>query len=71
MLHKLGVQLRRYEYRWAGGLLLFGMLERSVFLLVYQPIVYSDTNAYLSLANPLTALTLKGYDGTRVPGYPA
>ncbi|MEJ2562427.1 MAG: hypothetical protein P8Z42_07030 [Anaerolineales bacterium] len=71
MLHKLGVQLRRYEYRWAGGLLLFGMLERLVCFLVYQPIVYSDTNAYLRLANPLTALTLKGYDGTRVPGYPA
>jgi len=57
--------------RWGGGLLLFGVLERLVLLLVYQPIVYSDTNAYMRLAEPLTKLTLKGYDGTRVPGYPA
>ncbi len=75
MLHRLGIRLRGLAssntYRWAGGLLLFGLLERLVLLLVYQPIQYSDTNAYLRLAKPLTSLTLKGYDGTRVPGYPA
>lgn len=57
--------------RWGGALLLFGLLERLVLLLVYQPIPYSDTNAYMRLAEPLSNLTLKGYDGTRVLGYPA
>jgi len=75
VLHEPGVRLRGFAsynvHRWAGGLLLFGLLERLLLLLVYQPVRYSDTNAYLRLAKPLTSLTLKGYDGTRVPGYPA
>jgi hypothetical protein len=75
VLHKLGVRLRTFApsraFRWGGALLLFGLLQRLVLLLFYQPISYADTNAYMRMAVPLSKLTLKGYDGTRVPGYPA
>ncbi len=75
MLHKMGVRLRTFApsnaFRWGCALLLFGLLQRLVLLLFYQPIPFADTNAYMRLAVPLSNLTLKGYDGTRVPGYPA
>ncbi|NIS80792.1 MAG: hypothetical protein GTO14_11415 [Anaerolineales bacterium] len=75
MLHGVGVRLRsnwsQLAFRWAFVLTLMGLIQRIILFLVYEPITYSDTNAYLRLAKPLTKLTLKGYDGTRVPGYPA
>jgi len=75
VLHKFGVRLRVFTsssaFRWGCALLLFGFLQRLVLLLFYQPIPYADTNAYMRLAVPLSNLSLKGYDGTRVPGYPA
>ncbi len=71
----MGVRLRTFvpsnAFRWGSALLLFGFLQRLVLLLFYQPIPFADTNAYMRLAVPLSNLTLKGYDGTRVPGYPA
>ncbi|MEW6566769.1 MAG: hypothetical protein AB1449_01095 [Chloroflexota bacterium] len=67
--------LRRWvsEPAWRGGALVlaFGALERLFLWWVYQPIPYPDTGSYQRLAGVLRALTLDGYDGTRVPGYPA
>jgi hypothetical protein len=57
--------------RWAGVLAVIGILERAGLWLVYQPGYYGDTGAYQRLAEVLRGLTLVGYDGTRVPGYPA
>ncbi len=49
----------------------FGVLERLGLWFAYQPIPYPDTGSYQRLAGVLRQLTLEGYDGTRVPGYPA
>jgi hypothetical protein len=57
--------------RWAFALAVLGILERAGLWLVYQVEYYGDTGAYQRLADVLRGLTLKGYDGTRVPGYPA
>lgn len=48
-----------------------GVVERLLLWFVYQPIPYPDTGTYQRLAGVLRQLTLDGYDGTRVPGYPA
>lgn len=63
--------LRRPGARWGVALGVFGALERLALWWVYRPVSYGDTPSYLRLARPLANLTLKGYDGTRVPGYPA
>ena len=59
---------------WVWGLLLvlFAILLRLFLWVHYQPITYSDTyGGYMRLAEVLLDFTLKGYDGTRVPLYPA
>lgn len=64
---------------WAGSrdlraAALLGSLaaaERLLVWRVYAPIEYNDTRAYFRLGEVLSASNLAGYDGSRVPGYPA
>jgi hypothetical protein len=60
----------RPEIRWCAGLAVFGFLERVWLWQVCQPVTYGDTGSYMRLAGVVSGLTLEGYDGTRVPGYP-
>ena len=55
------------------GLLVGGLsaLQRLVLWAIYAPVAYGDTGSYLRSAGVLSQGTLAGYDGTRVPGYPA
>lgn len=57
--------------RWFAAIAGFGLLERLALWFLYQPIYYGDTGAYLRLAEVLSRWSLAGYDGTRVPAYPA
>lgn len=66
-----GYRLRSPALRWGIVLALFGLLERVWIWSIYQPVSYGDTGAYMRLANVLARLAINGYDGTRVPGYPA
>src|SRR4030066_152462 len=56
-----------------GGILLTAaaLLQRLWLWTVYAPVEYGDTGAYFRAADVLARGTLLGYDGTRVPGYPA
>ncbi len=57
---------------WGFLLALFAILQRLFLWFHYQPITFSDTyGGYMRLAEVLLDFTLKGYDGTRVPLYPA
>ena len=63
---------------WSGsafrlGFLIGGLsaLQRVVLWAVYAPVTYGDTGSYFRSAEVLSRWTLAGYDGTRVPGYPA
>jgi hypothetical protein len=56
---------------WGLALLAFGFLERLILWFIYEPQIYGDTGSYLRVASVLSTLSLDGYDGTRVPGYPA
>ena len=75
MFHNPSVKMKTWwEQPHTRGfiiLVLFGFVERTWLWLVYQPVSYGDTGAYMRLAGVLSELTLEGYDGTRVPGYPA
>ena len=75
MLHNLGPRLasnvRKREFLWPGSLLLLGVLERAWLWFSYAPISYGDTGSYMRLGEALKDLSFSGYDGTRVPGYPA
>ncbi|TET83824.1 MAG: hypothetical protein E3J37_04685 [Anaerolineales bacterium] len=75
VLHSLGARIRSWmsepQFRWGMALAVIGVLERAWLWSVYQPISYSDTNGYMRLARVLSRLTLEGYAGTRVPGFPA
>ena len=75
MLHNLGARLgshaRKREFLWPGSLLLLGVLERAWLWFSYKPISYGDTGSYMRLGEALKDLSFSGYDGTRVPGYPA
>jgi 4-amino-4-deoxy-L-arabinose transferase-like glycosyltransferase len=55
----------------AAVLGLAAALQRVALWLVYQPISYGDTGSYFRAGAVLRQLSLDGYDGTRVPGYPA
>ena len=58
-------------FRWGvivGGL---SALQRLALWVIYAPVTYGDTGSYFRSATVLSRLTLDGYDGTRVPGYPA
>ena len=57
--------------RWLAAVGAFGLLERAALWLVYQPAYYGDTGAYQRLGEVLSHWSLAGYDGTRVPAYPA
>ena len=57
--------------RWGVALAVFGLIERAVLWLIYRPIYYGDTGAYQRLTEVLSQGSLQGYDGTRVPFYPA
>jgi hypothetical protein len=55
-----------------GGIVaLVGAVQRLLLWRVYGPVSYGDTGSYFRSAEVLARLTLDGYDGTRVPGYPA
>ena len=75
MLHDLGArfssQVRKRQLLLPGFLLLLGVLERVWLWFVYMPISYGDTGSYMRLGEALQGLPFRGYDGTRVPGYPA
>ena len=75
MFHNPSVKMKTWwEQPHTRGfiiLVLFGFVERTWLWLVYQPVSYGDTGSYMRLAGVLSELTLQGYDGTRVPGYPA
>ncbi len=62
---------RRPEVLWAVGALGLAAAVRLLLWLIYQPITFGDTAAYLRLARVVGSLSLDGYDGTRTPGYPA
>ncbi|HEX9681011.1 MAG TPA: hypothetical protein VGA32_06125 [Anaerolineales bacterium] len=62
---------RRPEVRLAAILGLLAAAERLVLWEFYAPIEYNDTRAYFRLAEVLSTWNLAGYDGSRVPGYPA
>jgi hypothetical protein len=57
--------------RWAGLLAIGGALQRLLLWAAYQPVSYGDTPSYYCLARVLAEWNWPGYDGTRVPGYPA
>ncbi|MGB2896492.1 MAG: hypothetical protein WBB65_10075, partial [Anaerolineales bacterium] len=75
VLHNLGARLlsrgRKPCYLWPASLLLLGTLERAWLWFSYEPISYGDTGSYMRLGEALIDLSFSGYDGTRVPGYPA
>ncbi|MGH2606019.1 MAG: hypothetical protein ACRDG5_05460, partial [Anaerolineales bacterium] len=62
---------RRPEVRPAAILGLLAAAERLALWKFYAPIEYNDTRAYFRLADVLSTSNLSGYDGSRVPGYPA
>jgi hypothetical protein len=45
-------------------------LIRVALLLTYSPVEYGDSGSYLRLGEALLGIGVRGYDGTRVPGYP-
>jgi len=55
---------------WFVGLLLLAVLVRAALLLTYQPVEFGDSASYLRLAEAIRGVGDRGYDGTRVPGYP-
>jgi hypothetical protein len=62
---------RRLLRQWAIVVMLVGAAERLLLWVYYEPIAYGDTSSYLRLAGQLSGLSLRGYDGTRTPAYPA
>jgi hypothetical protein len=61
----------RPEVHWGAGVLALAGVIRLVFWLVYQPASFGDTPSYLRLAQVVARGSLRAYDGTRTPGYPA
>jgi hypothetical protein len=66
----VGGELRRLR-RWTIAVVLVGLAERVLLWAFCEPIAYGDTPSYLRLAGQLAGFNLRGYDGTRTPGYPA
>lgn len=58
---------------WLAGAALgaIGVAQRLILWLSYPPVEYNDTSAYLRLGRVLASGNMDGYDGRRVPGYPA
>ena len=61
----------RPAFRWGVIVGVVSALQRLVLWAIYAPVTYGDTGSYFRSATVLSRLTLDGYDGTRVPGYPA
>ena len=61
----------RPQVRWGAGVLALAAGIRLLFWQVYQPAFFGDTATYLRLAKVIAGGSLRGYDGTRTPGYPA
>jgi hypothetical protein len=61
----------RREVRWGAGVMVFAGLMRLGLWLIYEPAFFGDTATYLRLAQVISGGSLRGYDGTRTPGYPA
>ena len=55
---------------WFIALILLGLLVRVILWLTYAPISYGDTGSYLRLGEAVLGIEGRGFDGTRVPGYP-
>ncbi len=55
----------------AGIVAAVAALQRAALWLIYASISYGDTGSYFRAAEVLRQGSLNGYDGTRVPGYPA
>jgi hypothetical protein len=53
------------------ALAIFAILVRALLVAFYEPIEYGDTPSYFRLAEGIARGSFEGYDGTRVPGYPA
>ncbi len=53
-------------------LIVIGILVRVLIAIAYsnQVSIFNDTESYIPLAERLSTLDLKGYDGLRTPGYP-
>ncbi|MFC4632475.1 hypothetical protein ACFO3O_01040 [Dokdonia ponticola] len=53
-------------------LMIVGVLVRVLIAIAYsnQVSIFNDTESYIPLAERLSTLDLKGYDGLRTPGYP-
>lgn len=66
-----GPGIRRRAWIACGVLAGVGIVQRAVMWIGYPPASYGDTGAYFRLAGVLARWSLGGYDGTRVPGYPA
>lgn len=60
----------RSVLKWFIGLLLLGVVMRLLLWLTYEPISYGDTGSYLRLGQWVSGIGERGFDGTRVPGYP-
>jgi hypothetical protein len=60
----------RSVWKWFIGLIFLGLVIRIVLLLVYEPIAYGDSGSYLRLGGWVQGTGDRGFDGTRVPGYP-
>jgi hypothetical protein len=55
---------------WLVIVSLVAFLERSVVIILYQPVAYDDTPSYRRLAESVLH-GFASYDGTRTPGYPS
>jgi hypothetical protein len=62
---------RKLVSAWFIGLLLLAIMIRVTLLFIYQPVEFGDSPSYLRLAEAIRGVGERGYDGTRVPGYPA
>ncbi len=60
----------RATRNWLLALLGLGVLVRVVLFLTYSPVEYGDSGSYLRLGEAMLGIGERGYDGTRVPGYP-
>ena len=62
---------RKLVSAWFISLLLLAVMIRVILLFIYQPVEFGDSPSYLRLAEAIRGGGERGYDGTRVPGYPA
>jgi hypothetical protein len=63
-------QRSQSTWLWLICLLILGVLLRALLWFSYEPIPYGDTGSYLRLGQWVLGIGERGFDGTRVPGYP-